>query len=399
MMSLFGSTRWIARMVLLLAGGTLAGGCMQLLPPPPPTTLHDAAIAVIADVLGHPVEVVTDSTLSPEARLGLEAGRFQLQCQALEIAAEFPEIVKPAWLEDGLNSRSDRVEYAALMAIGQLADHQGGSLSRPYQGRVRQMVDEHVPDAGGRPMPRNAYLRLAGGYALFKITGDPQEVAFLPKLLDPRTKPTHVTDEMFARFRSDVVYVLSKMPSLGPAELIRTALTDPSSEVQVRAYTRLAVLGDLKATDRTINMLQSPVPDEQLDALDALGQTRMDDLAPLKLCLRTSRMREVQMAAARALGLHGDTSALRLALAGLNYKDPARLSPEQVSKDPLHEDRVRILAALALGAIGDYDRSAGPLLEVIQTSSSRRFQLTASRAALELLRRSGRGTPAAGSAP
>ena len=399
MKSLPGSTRRIAMLLLLLAGGMLAGGCMNMMPPPPPTTLHDAAVVVINDVLSHPVEPVTDAALTPDARLELEAARFQLQCQALEIAAEFPEIVKPAWLEEGLASRSDRVEYAALMAIGQLADYQGGSLSRPFQGRARQLADERVTDASGRQVPRNDYLRVAGGYALYKMTGDPPEVAFMPGYLNWHNKPTQVTDDMFARFRSDVVYVLSKMPSLGPIELIRAALTDPSVEVQVRAYTRLAVLGDLKSTDRTINMLQSPVPDEQLDALDALGEVRMPELAPLQLCLRTTRTKEVQMAAARALGLHGDAGGLKLAQEGLNYRDPAQLSPDQVSKDPLHQDRVRILAALALGAIGNYDASAGPLLDVIRTSSSRRFQLTAARAALELLRRSGRGAPAAAAAP
>ncbi|MDD4889155.1 MAG: HEAT repeat domain-containing protein, partial [Phycisphaerae bacterium] len=275
---------------------------------------------------------------------------------------------------------------AALLTIGRLADFENGRLSKPFTAKVRQIAQEQA-GGGADAKPRNEYLHLAASYALCKLTGDPQGVLFMADLLAKR-KSASGEEKSLAKLRAETVYILSLIPSLKPRPLLQVALADPDIGVQVAAQNRLAVLGDDKALDAVVNMAQSPVADEQLDALDTMGQVKLENLDALRACFDTARHREVQMAAARALGMHGDPRGQKLALSWLNYKDRDRLSPADLEKDPLHEYRVRFLAALALGAIGNYNQSAGPLLEVIQGSPSRRFQVTAARAGLELLRRS-----------
>lgn len=375
---------------LIVAAGS---GCTSLQSaPPPPAELYRSAVAVITEVLGTPVQPITDSTVPEETRRKAELAAFQLQAQGMEIAAEFPTLMQPVWLSDGLGSASDGVRYATLLAIGHLSEFEGGRLGKPLLGRIRQLAAEsaelvQIPP-GSPPRPRDEFVHMAAAFATYKLTGETQAVAFIPQLLVVRRGAT--ADATAARIRTEAVYILSQMPRLAPRPVLEQSAVDPDPTVQAMAQNRLALLGDAKAMDAVINMTQSPLADEQIDALATLGEARMDTLDPLVVAFRSARQNEVRMAAARALGLHGDTSGQKLALQWLRYKDANRLSPADIRKDELHEYRVRILAALALGAIGDYPASAGPLLAAVRDPASRRVQLAAARAALELLKRSNR---------
>jgi HEAT repeat protein len=222
--------------------------------------------------------------------------------------------------------------------------------------------------------------------------------------LNRRTPPLGLGDKEFDKLRVQVVYVLSLMPAMSRA-VLESALNDPDASVRLMAQNRLAILGHAKAMDLTINTIHTRTADDARDALEALEEAKMDDLMPLRKCLSNcwepqktpwgtvrykARQQEIAMAAIRTLGVHKGTSdkELALALAWLNFKETEPPTPEQAQNDPWHEERVRFLAALALGGIGNFDRSAGPLLQIMKTSPSQRFRLAAAKASLEVLRRS-----------
>ncbi len=351
-------------MVLAAAAAMIAlTGCGRTPDPADPVQLRGEAVDLLADVLQNTPRPVTDSTATEKAREAALLTQYQLHAQALEVLAEFPDIVQSTWLRRALDSPSDGVKYAALLAIAELADWREGRLSRPHVGRVRELAGD-----------ANPYLQLSGSYALYKITGQPQAVAGVPGML---------RDEN-ANLRAEAVRILSLMPELRTEPVIRTCAEDASEDVQLMVLSRLAVLGDPSAVKQlTAHARNRPYADDRIDALFALGEAPLGDLEPLRDALETDRQEEVRMAAARALGMHGDRSGQKLAIRYLDFTDP---DPQDERQDPLHEYRVRFLASLALGAIGDYDASSGAILEVLQTSPSRRHRVAAARAALELLR-------------
>lgn len=408
----------VAAMCLMLSIAALAGaaGCsMPGGPPPKPATLYEAAISVISERLSRPVESAGPNA-SPAA-LEDEQARHQLQNQAIEIAGDFPQIAKAQWFELGLASRSSGVQYAALLAIGKMADYQNGRLSQSFLARVRELANEKVVyKPTGQLVPRNDFVRLAAGYAQYKLTGDPQAVGFIPDYIDWRGKDAE-EEKTLSKLRAETVYVLSLMPGLEPQELLKHALGDTDGTVRVMAQNRLAILGDAESMNATINMIHSPTADDALDALKTLESVKLadlramdagksDPLQPVRMCLancceaRKNRWgvveykptkREVAMAAIRTMGIHGAATdnELSLALAWLNFRETDSSAAGDEARDQ-REARVRILAALALGGIGNYDRSAGPLLDTMKNSSIQRLRLAAARASLEVLRRSGR---------
>lgn len=354
-----------------MLAGCRAGGSGS---PADPVQLRQASMDVLADVLENTPRPVVDSTMTPGARQSALLMQYQLQAQALEILGEFPEIVLGRWLTRALDSPSDGVKYGTLLALGRMASHDNGRLVRPHLARIRELAGDD-----------NEYLQLGGGYALYQATGRAEVVRDLPRLLALRGQ-NEKEEELVSRLRAETVFVLSLMPTLDPKPLIQAQSKDPSEGVQLMVACRLAVLGDEEAIAKVKGLARNrPWADDRIDALNALGDAPLSDLEPLRRALETDQQEEVRMAAARALGLHGDRSGLKAALANLKFRNTQELNPVDASKDPLHEYRVRFLAALALGTIGDYDAASGPLLEILQTSESKRFKLAAARAALELL--------------
>ncbi|MCG3179877.1 MAG: hypothetical protein BIFFINMI_02227 [Phycisphaerae bacterium] len=366
-------------------------GCRHEAPVPQPLELRRASLAILKDVLENTPHPVRDSTMTPDAVEEARRAQYQIHAQALEVLAEFPEIVQSQWLTRALDSPADAVKYGALLTVGQLADYKGGQLVRTAERRVRELLAD-----------KNEYLRLAASFALYKLNGSTEALAMIPPLLDPeRTRNPSL--------RSEAVMVLSLMPGLNPGRLLgEVAAHDPDPSVMSRALMRLAILGDARALDGVIKIARGSLYTEEfLDALWTLGdvpdatlqRASIDALDVLRNLYRNEVFIELRESAARSLGMHGDPMGLADCLQWLDYAPGKHKETGPQTPDPLKEWRVRFRAALALGAIGDYDAAAGPLLKVLTESPSRRFRLTAARAGLELLRRSGRWDQGEGTAP
>jgi HEAT repeat protein len=167
--------------------------------------------------------------------------------------------------------------------------------------------------------------------------------------------------------------------------LKRAADEDRDEGVQLQAMEGMAKLGDERAISFFIRDAYGGRGYREPFALLTLGQIKDDTVVPvLRSRLVSSPYLEARLAAARGLGRRGISDGFDLALSSLNWDSPQRELADDLPENQIM--RVRTMAAMALGEIGDR-RALGPLKDRMQTPDDPRVQLAAARAILMILER------------
>lgn len=321
---------------LLTCLGVLSIGCEapgRRLPPDVEVALETRSLDLLSRAAESELDVLRANAMEALVKVDPEMGRPHFRA-ALEVTTPL-------------------VRYAGCIACGDVRDRN----SLPI---LRRLLDE--PDAR---------VRLAAAYAVYRC-GDTGAGRIL---LD------NMNDNPDEKMRAEAAYLIGKLGDRKAIRALQKAETqETSSYVVVHIQTALAFLGEMRMVDRLIEYMLKSDSVTRLLALQGLVELR-DDRARRALAYRVtdnSDYLETRLLAARGLGRLGDPSGYRLAYASLSYR-------AQGKQDENDQMRVRVNAALALGAIADR-KALGALRDLAESESDERVQVAAAMAILQIVR-------------
>ncbi len=228
------------------------------------------------------------------------------------------------WIRNALHDEDATVQYAAVFALGSLKD-------RESYAHVRALADS------GDEM-----LKVAAIYALHRL-GDTSRTGELPDLL---------LDHPSADVRRAVAFVLGLLEQPKAVKILARAMKDKDEFVQQQALESMATLGSAEAIQQLTFAAGSGHGAKRVSAINALARLELPSLQnSFEYRLAKGDYLDTRLAAAYALGRLGSDAGFRVALKSLDFDRPQR----GVSQDPPEAQiqRIRQLAANALGAIGD----------------------------------------------
>lgn len=327
-----------ATLGMMLAGWA---GCVSTPTVPPDPELRRTAMAYLEMALRYPDNPV-------------------VRADAMEAAGLVLGSNARMWLRDGLDDEHPAVRFAACMAMGKLEDPGDPSVVAPLC---------HDEDPNVR----------IGAYFVMERTGNYRYRVAWRDLL------THHPDP---RIRRNAALALGHLedPAVKPL-LRRAASMDADEGVKVQALEGLALLNDRDAIGQFLYQSFGGPGFKQPFALLTLGRTADPRAVPaLRRGLDSAPYLEARLAAARSLALQGHAQeGLDKALDALDWSDA---DPKLVDDPPDNQImRIRTMAAMALGQIGDRKALPG-LIRRMEDPSDPRVQLAAATAILMILDRS-----------
>jgi len=271
--------------------------------------------------------------------------------QALELA---PTDDTAAWIRTALVDDHPGVRFAGCMAAGKTRD-------RIAESAVRRCLRD--PDAN---------VRVGAMYAMHRL-GHPAWSTRLATIL--------LTHHDVA-VRRNAAYVLGLLGDPGAAKVLARAMKDHEKGVRDHALEAMARLGVADARQELVFMTEAGVGSEEVFALSALAATRnpiYTDTFRHKMNQETHL--ETRLAAARGLAMLGLDDGFELAFDALQRHLPPEPDSGESQADRLL--RVRLMAAVALGAVGR--AQALPALAVVMRESpDPRVQVASARAIVEI---------------
>jgi HEAT repeat protein len=281
-----------------------------------------------------------------------------IRCQAVEAL----QIAAPAealsWIRSALHDDNAGVRFAACLALGERKD----TASR---SRFAELLREPQPS-----------VQVAAIFALHRL-GDVSHTNRLPEYLLDQKDPD---------VRRNAAIVLGRLGEPGAVKLLARVMDDPDEGLRMQAMEAMALLGSKEACQDLTFLANSGLGAREVFAINALGQVGDRELSDLfRYKLKSAAHRETRLAAARALGRLGICDGYRIALENLTFNQPDR-NPAIVKDDPPESQivRVRTMAALALGAIGDAAALPG-LADTLRNPYDPRVELAAALAVLQVL--------------
>lgn len=302
----------------------------------------------------------TDATLRRRALEALKAGlTYQanpaVRVQSVEALRWSADEQALPWIRSALLDEQPAVRFAACVAIGERVD-------KPGMDGVRQKLRDS--DAG---------VRVAAMFALHRL-GDESQTERIPVYLLENPDPG---------VRRNAAMVLGLMGEKSAVKVLAAAMKDRDPGVRNYALEALARLDNAEAKQELSFMANSGVGSDEtfaVQALSATGDPRMEDT--LRYKLQSAAHVETKLAAARGLAKLGRNDGYGLAITSLTSTRPALNDPED---DPQGQVlRVRLLAAAALGAMGNAD-ALPALSDVLEKSNDPRVQIGAAQAILRIL--------------
>lgn len=282
-----------------------------------------------------------------------------VRAQAIEVAVEVSEPDIKLLIREGLGDEHAGVRFAACMALGKLRDI--GAMAD-----VRKLLNDPDPN-----------VRIGTYYALERM-GDISFRRSWRDMLRNHDDPA---------VRRNAALALGLLEDNKVMRLLQQAAsTDHDDGVRLQALEALVFLGDRDASSRFIHDAYGGLGFRQPFALLVLGRSNDDRVIPaLRNRLANAPYLESNLAAARSLGMQGLSDGYQLALSSLSWNKPDKnLADDSPSNQIM---RVRTMAALALGDIGDR-RALKALKQRANDSADPRVQLAAVRAILMILKES-----------
>ncbi len=328
--------------LLLGASMTLFAGCAMTPAPPPDPQLREVATTVVRRALRYPE--------NPAVR-----------AQAMEAASETLGDDASLAIRSGLHDESAGVRFAACMAVGKLRD-------RSAIHEIHRLARDPDPN-----------VRIGAYFALERLGDAGYREAWRGELRKNED----------ASVRRNAVLALGELGDTSATPLLqRVAYEDTDEGVRLQALEALAYLGDEDAINRFLFDAYGGLGFKQSFALLTLGKVADDRvLATLHDRLRAAGHLETRLAAARGLGRRGYDDGYDLAVESLRWNSP-NTDPSREPPDPPANQimRVRTMAAMALGDIGDR-RALGALTQMMKEMDDPRVQLAGATAILMILNR------------
>lgn len=301
-------------------------------------------MAVVLVTLGLFGGCSTFETPEQQERLAQQADGFLRQAltmerpidrvQGIEACAEvLPADEAAALVTPALQDNHPAVRFAACMALGRLQRTE----TLPA---VRALADD--------PDPR---VQIGAYFAMERMNDSTYRRRWADALLNSKN----------VEVRRNAAMALGQLedPEVAPL-LLKAGSADDDDGVRLQAWESLVYLGNKDAVDRFVHDAFGSVGHRQPFALLALGHVEDDRVVPaLRSRLAIAPYPESRLAAARSLGMQGHAEGYDLAAAWLNWNRP---DPRIIDDPPANQiARMRLMAAMALGDIGDL--RALPLLE------------------------------------
>jgi len=314
-----------------------ATGCAVAPPVPPDPELRRVATMYVERALRYPE--------NPAVR-----------AQAMEAAANVLGPEARLRIREGLKDEHPGVRFAACLALGKIRD--ASSMAA-----VRALVTS--PDPNVRVGAYFALERM-GDFSCRELWRDA-----LRRHEDPGV-------------RRNAALALGCLENKDAMPVLRAvASSDGDEGVRIQALEALALLGDQDAISRFIYDAYGSVGYKQPFALLTLG--RVADpraVGALRSRFDSSSYPTTRLVAARGLAMHGYDEGYQFALGSLSWNQPDEGLPDDPPGNQIM--RVRSLAALTLGEIGDR-RALGWLKLRMEEPDDPRVQLAAATAILMIL--------------
>jgi HEAT repeat protein len=279
-------------------------------------------------------------------------------------AIEAMKLVAPQtglpWMRNALRDESPLVRFAACVALGELQD----TASR---SRMTELLNDP-----------NTSVQLAAIFALHRV-GDVSHSHRIAEVLLYGKDPGA---------RRNAAMLLGRLGEPGAVTLLARVAESPDEGLRLQALEAMALLGSSEAKQQLQFLAHSGLGAREAFVVTALGNTRNDDFATMyRYKLKTAIHPETRLAAARALGQLGSVEGLDLAVREVHFNQPDR-SEEVATEDAPEAQivRVRSLAALALGEMGD-PAALPPLVNVLDDPYDPRVELAAALAIVQILDR------------
>jgi len=269
---------------------------------------------------------------------------------------EAPDAGLP-WIRTRLIDEHPAVRFAACMALGGLADQ---ASIEP----VAALLDD--PDDN---------VKVAVVFALHRM-GDQRHSGLLAEFL--RYHPDMPV-------RRNAALALGRLGEPGAIRLLAKEVGSADDGLHAQALESLALLGNKEAIQQLTFAANSGSGPQVVFAINALSLTGNEELVgTFRYKLANAEYQEARLAAARALGELGSSEGLAVALKGIGFNRPVR----NLEQDPPENQimRIRQMAALALGAIGD-PAGLPPLADRLEDNSDPRVQIAAAKAILGIVHR------------
>jgi len=329
--------RYTVQLVCAILAGVCVGGCANELKVPSDMVLWDRATQYIYAAARFPENPV-------------------VRAQAMESISQVMGPQESILLREGVKDEHPGVRFAACMALGQFADSDAVELVRP-------LVND--PDDS---------VRVSAYYALERMGDASYRVHWRDALV---RNPDPIV-------RRNAALALGRLADKSALPLLRKVSADDNDDgVRIQALEAMAFLGDTRAVNRFIRDAYGGVGFRQPFALLTLGRVMGEGvILALKTRLNGAPYIEARLAAARGLGMQHYNDGLSLAMKSLTWNDPNT----KLLDDPPESQvmRVRSMAALALGAIGDR-KALGPLAKMMEEPEEASVQLAAATAILMIL--------------
>lgn len=282
-----------------------------------------------------------------------------VRAQAIEVIESAAPRDGLPWIRRALDDSHEGVRFAACLALGALQDD-----------RARSMLERRVDD-------ESENVQVGALFALHRL-GDGSRSHRLAEFLLYSSE---------ASVRANTALVLGRLGEPGAAALLRRAMNDNAPAVRLSVFEGLLQLGDKTAGEQLTVHAHGGPGAWQVTALLALARSDLPNkLRLLRRRLQDAQHIEIRLAAARGLGWCGHSDGYDVARQALGFRSwrPTAGNPEDVAKNQMM--RIRSMAALALGAIGD-DRAVATLRRLMDTTTDPRVKVAAAAALLEVLTR------------
>jgi HEAT repeat protein len=281
-----------------------------------------------------------------------------VRCQAVEALQEIAPAEGVPWIRSALGDENAGVRFAACLALGTLRD-------TTSKARITACLDDPDPS-----------VQVGAIFALHRL-GDTSQTHRLPEYLLDAPDPA---------VRRNAATVLGHLGEPGAVKLLARVMNDSDEGLQLQALEAMALLGNEEARQQLVFLAHSGLGAREAFAITALGHTGDAQFAEMYAYkLKTAQHWETKLAAARALGRLGRRDGYAMAAKCVTFNRPDRRA-EVVADDSLELQivRIRSMAALALGDIGD-QRALPPLADAIDHPYDPRVELAAALAILKIL--------------
>jgi hypothetical protein len=255
---------------------------------------------------------------------GLSDEGPQVKVKAIEVVAETQQKRLMPRVQQLLKDDFVPVRFAAAAAVGD-------TQYAPAKSTVEQLLKA-----------RDENTRIAAAYAMYKL-GSVKKLEIIRKAIASND----------TTIRANAAVLLGKSGNKEELKVLYWAMTDSNSDDKTRfqAAEAIARLGDEKIIKKLWTMVISTYADDRmmgLNAMGALGTATAKDILITKL---DDEVLEVRLTAAEQLGRLGDSSGEAEVISVFSSATGTKAAAT-AGLDKRDMERVKVLAALAIGQIG-----------------------------------------------